>query len=275
MTKLIFKKNLNFWQIASFSRSKKLDFKNVLIQALNQNVLIDENKELLEKFIHSFENKKNIQSQLFQDVFASFIIEEKFDKTFLEFGATDGFELSNSFMLEKDLQWKGVLSEPSPQWHKSLKENRKKSKIITKCIWSETGKKLEFFMSDMGALSTIKDFVENDKISIPQNTNDRIKSGKIISVETISLNDVILQYFDGKSPSYISIDTEGSEYEILKSFDFKKYKPIFFTIEHNYTELENKIDNLMFSNNYIRIFQKLTAFDSWFVLKDTFKPLNI
>ena len=268
MTKLIFKKNLNFWQIASFARSKKLDFKNVLIQALNQNVLIDKNKEFLKKFINSFENKKNIQSQLFQDVFASFIIEEKFDKTFLEFGATDGFELSNSFMLEKDLQWRGVLSEPSPQWHKSLIKNRKESKILTKCIWSETGKKLEFFMSDIGTLSTIKDFVENDKSSIPQNTNDRIKSGKIIFVETISLNDVIFQYFDGKAPSYISIDTEGSEYEILKSFDFKKYKPIFFTIEHNYTELENKIDKLMFSNNYVRIFSKLTAFESWFVLKE-------
>ncbi len=268
MTKLIFKKNLNFWQIASFARAKKLDFKNVLTQAYNQNVLIDEDKEFLKKFIDSFENKKDIQSQLFQDVFASFIVGEKFAKTFLEFGATDGFELSNSFMLEKNLMWNGVLSEPSPQWHTSLIENRKKSKIITKCIWSETGKKLEFFMSEMGALSTIKNFVENDKISIPENTNDRIKSGKIISVETISLNDVFLEYFNDKSPSYVSIDTEGSEYEILKSFDFKKYKPLVFTIEHNYTELEDKIDQLMFSNNYVRIFQKLTAFDSWYVLKD-------
>ena len=55
-----------------------------------------------------FENKKDIQSQLFQDVFASFIVGEKFSKTFLEFGATDGFELSNSFMLEKNLMWNGV-----------------------------------------------------------------------------------------------------------------------------------------------------------------------
>ena len=51
-------------------------------------------------------------------------------------------------MLEILLGWKGVLSEPSPQWHELLKENRKNTKIIKKCIWSESGKILDFFMSD-------------------------------------------------------------------------------------------------------------------------------
>ncbi len=268
MIKLNFKKELNFWQVASFARSKQIDFKEVLIQAFNQNVLIDENKDLLKRFINSFDGKKNIQSQIFQDVFAAFIVENKFEKTFLEFGATDGFELSNSFMLEKNLFWKGILSEPSPQWHEILKKNRKDTKVIKKCIWSETGKNLDFFMSEVGSLSTINDFIDNDKTSLPQNTFDRKKSGKIISVETISLNDLISKYFNDKSPSYISIDTEGSEFEILKSFDFNKYKPIVLTIEHNYTNLQKKIDELMYAKNYVRIFNNLTAFDAWYVLKD-------
>ena len=52
---------------------------------------------------------------------------------------------------------------------------------------------------------------------MPINTKDRIKNGKIISVKKISLNDVIEKNFNFKTPSYISIDTEGSEYEILKT----------------------------------------------------------
>ena len=266
MFKVDFKnKPTNFPELASFAKKKKLDHELFLRQAYDQNVLLEENKELLASFIDNFKGKKNIQSQLYQDVFASFIIGDKFDKTFLEFGATDGFELSNSYLLENSLAWKGVLSEPSPQWHECLKKNRKNTKIITKCIWKETGKKLDFFMSDFGELSTLNDFIESDIDSIPENTLERKKGGKIISVETISLNDVIKEYFNNKCPSYISIDTEGSEYEILKSFDLDTYKPKLFTIEHNFTKNESKIDELLISNGYVRIFRKLTVFDAWYV----------
>ena len=53
-------------------------------------------------------------------------------------------------------------------------------------------------------------------------------------VETITLNDLIAENTDKKSIDYISIDTEGSEYEIIKNFDFNKYAVEIFTIEHNY-----------------------------------------
>ena len=96
----------------------------------------------------------------------------------------------------------------------------------------------------------------------------RKQKGKIICVETISLNDVINEYFNDECPSYISIDTEGSEYEILESFNFDKYRPKLFTIEHNHTENELKIDEFLISNNYRRIFRKLTAFDAWYVASE-------
>ena len=261
-------KPVNFFQIASFAKNTKLDNKLLLKQALNQNAFEEENKELLSSFIQSFNEAKNTKSQLFQDIFASFIVDEKFEKTFLEFGATDGIELSNTYMLENSLFWKGALSEPSEQWHDALKKNRENSKIITKCIWKESGKKLDFFMSDNGPYSTINDFIDNDKISMPKNNELRKKKGKIISVETISLNKVIKEYFNDNCPSYISIDTEGSELEILVSFNMDKYRPKLFTIEHNYTENESKIDEFLTSNNYVRIFRKLTAFDAWYVASE-------
>ena len=258
-------KRVDFFILATFAKKNNLNHKECLIQAFNQNVLIEDNVDLLKNFIDSFENIEQINSQLYQDVFASFIVGEKFEKTYLEFGATDGFNLSNSYMLENSFNWKGVLSEPSPQWHEALIKNRKNSDIVTKCIWKESGKKLDFFMSDQGELSTLKDFIESDKISMPGNTEVRKKSGKTISVETISLNDVIKKYFNNICPSYISIDTEGSEYEILKSFNLKKFRPQLFTIEHNHTDTEAKIDEHLIANGYIRIFRKLTAFDAWYI----------
>ena len=110
---------------------------------------------------------------------------------------------------------------------------------------------------------------------MPGNTQERSKSGKKIIVKTISLNDIIEKKFNSKIPSYISIDTEGSEYEILKNFNFKKYRPLVFTIEHNFTELQLKIDELMCLNEYTRVFKSLTAFDAWYVTKDVFNEINI
>ena len=266
----MFKINFNnekveFHRLAVTAKKNKLNHKECLMQAFNQNVLVEDNKDLLKNFIDSFDKIEKVYSQLYQDAFASFLIGDKYDKSYLEFGATDGLDLSNSYLLENSYNWKGVLSEPSVQWHELLKRNRKNTQIITKCIWKESGKKLDFFMSDNGELSTLKDFVESDKSSMPGNTDLRKKSGKMISVETISLNDVIKEYFNDICPSYISIDTEGSEYEILKSFNLKKFRPKFFTIEHNFTENESKIDELLIINGYVRIFRKLTSFDAWYI----------
>ena len=272
----MFKINFNnekveFHRLAVTAKKNKLNHKECLMQAFNQNVLVEDNKDLLKNFIDSFDKIEKVYSQLYQDAFASFLIGDKYDKSYLEFGATDGLDLSNSYLLENSYNWKGVLSEPSVQWHELLKKNRNNTQIITKCIWKESGKKLDFFMSDAGELSTLKDFLESDKISMPDNNQMRKESGKTISVETISLNDLVREYFNNICPSYISIDTEGSEYEILKAFDLNKYRPKVFTIEHNFTENHTKLDELLISNGYVRIFRKLTAFDAWYISSEVLK----
>ena len=167
-----------------------------------------------------------------------------------------------------------MLCEPSPQWHDILKKNRPNTKIVTECIWNISNKKLRFFVSDVGVLSTLEEFKESDKLSIPGNTKSRIEKGNVVIVNTISLNELIEKEFKGKSPSYISIDTEGSEFEILKGFDFKKYDPVCFTIEHNFTNLQKDIDEIMKSNNYLRIFKEITAFDAWYVRNDVLNELQ-
>ena len=259
----------NFVELSDFAISNNLDIYELLQNALFKEVLIAEEHKLLSDFVKSVSNKnKKIKSQLLQDAFASFIVGDLFDKTFLEFGATDGISLSNSYMLENNFEWTGVLAEPSPQWHKELKNNRPNTKIITDCIWKKSGEKLNFFVSEVGVLSTLDDFKHNDLSTMPGNTELRTQDGKVVKVKTISINDVMEKHLNGNAPSYLSIDTEGSEYEILKSLDFKKYRPVVFTIEHNYTNLENKIDKLMISKGYTRVFRKVTAFDAWYVRND-------
>lgn len=218
-------------------------------------------------YIYLIANNKLSQSQLYQDLFVLFILNEKKDGVFLEFGATDGKSLSNSYLLENQFDWQGVLIEPSPQWHEKLKNNRPNSTVIEKCIYSETGKVLDFFVSDKGAYSTIDKFKESDLLSMPGNTKARIQNGYNTKVNSISLNDVFIKYFNSSRIDYMSVDTEGSEYEILKNFDFKSFGPKIVTVEHNFTEEGQRIDELFFQNGYVRYFKEHTQFDAWYVLQ--------
>ena len=53
---------------------------------------------------------------------------------------------------------------------------------------------------------------------------------------------------------YLSLDTEGSEYEILKGFDFSKYTFGYIDVEHNFEEpTRTHIRNLLEENGYIYI----------------------
>ena len=267
MTKINFNgTKIDFWKTVVFSGQKNIPISIILEQAYEQKSLIDENNKLLLKFINFLKTcKSQTFSQLLQDLFASFIINKNFDNTFLEFGATDGKSLSNTYTLENELQWTGTLAEPDVQWFDSLKKNRPKANIITKCVWKKSGEKMNFFSSNIGEYSTLDNFRYSEKDSLPENTYARNKNGKNFEVETISLNEVIKNEFNDVSPSYISVDTEGSEFEILNAFNFSKYHPVVFTVEHNFTELQNKIDKLMFQNGYLRVFRHLTVFDAWYV----------
>ena len=86
-----------------------------------------------------------------------------------------------------------------------------------------------------------------------------------VPVQTISLNDLLDEFDAPDEIDYMSVDTEGSELEILSAFDFSKRQVKLFTIEHNFTPLRAEIYNLMTSKGYVRRFPEYTRFDDWYV----------
>ena len=73
----------------------------------------------------------------------------------------------------------------------------------------------------------------------------RLEQYRELEVLTISLNDVFETCFDGQPIEYMSVDTEGSELQILSTFAFDRYHPSVVTIEHNHTVAEPKLDQLL------------------------------
>ncbi len=84
-------------------------------------------------------------------------------------------------------------------------------------------------------------------------------------MRTISLIDLLEKNNAPEVIDYLSIDTEGSEFEILSAIDFNKYKFSVITCEHNYTEQREKIFQLLTSAGYRRVFENISKYDDWYI----------
>lgn len=199
------------------------------------------------------------RSQLGQDLFVLYQLQYKSAGYFVEFGATNGISHSNSYLLEKEFDWSGILAEPARVWHRELSVNRT-AHIERKCVWSHSDQKLIFNETSIPEISTISSFSDTDM------HGENRKSGKKYEVNTISLNELLEKYDAPETMDYLSIDTEGSELDILKNFDFEKYRFRVITVEHNFTESRQAIFDLLSKNGYERVFEFVSQFDDWYVL---------
>ena len=199
------------------------------------------------------------KSQFRQDLFILSQLDFKKNGFFVEFGASDGIQGSNSYLLEKNFGWDGILAEPVKSWHERLNLSRSVN-IESKCLWKVSGEKLLFNeIDEMKQLSTIDSFADSDS-----NASFR-KNGNRYLVETISLLDLLDKFNAPKYIDYLSLDTEGSEYEIIKDFDFEKYKFKIITCEHNNSSIRQDIFHLLESKGYKRKETNFSKFDDFYI----------
>ena len=73
----------------------------------------------------------------------------------------------------------------------------------------------------------------------------------------------------------MSIDVEGSEYAVIKNFDFSKYRFNFIAIEHLYfsDETHTAVSALFEDAGYRRILKEFSGDDSFYVPADSAQDL--
>lgn len=206
-------------------------------------------------------------SQIFQDLFVAWVLRDKQQGFFCEFGATDGVSLSNTLHLERDLGWSGICAEPARGWHEALARNRPTTRLETMCVWSKTGQTLQFTESAKREYSTIGSFSGSD---------DHAKKrgdAQSYAVQTISLNDLLTRHGAPADLDYLSMDTEGSELQILEALDFARFKPRVLTIEHNFMPNRLRIHALLLAQGYQRVLPECSQFDDWYLAAGTPLPV--
>lgn len=198
-------------------------------------------------------------SQLNQDLWVLYETNFKRKGFFVDFGSTDGKEINNTYLLEKNYDWTGIVCEPNPFYHENLKLNRN-CNIDFKCVYSRSNANLKFLcVNNAEDLSTIGQYA-----SLDEHASKR-RNSEVLNVSTISLLDLLDKYNAPKEIDYLSIDTEGSEYDILNAFDFDKYNFKLITVEHNYTHYREEIYKLLSSKGYSRVYMNYSQWDDWYI----------
>jgi FkbM family methyltransferase len=204
------------------------------------------------------------KSQFLQDIFVLSLFGFKKKGYFVEVGATDGVNFSNSYLLEKEFDWQGIVVEPSVQFHEVLKKNRV-CNIDYRLIHYPSGKTLQFTESINTGLS-------HAKLYESTNLDYLIGKSRTNYITTVSLDDLLEEYNAPNIIDYLSIDIEGSEYNCLANFSFSRIFKV-ITVEHNYREDRQLIYDLLNRKGYERVHSQISNVDDWYVHRDYYSEM--
>lgn len=197
---------------------------------------------------------KESRAQFLQDVFALLLSKGKRGGYFVEFGACDGLLISNTWLLENKFGWRGILSEPARTWQDSLKQNRN-CIIDTRCVWTESGQ-IKSFGEFVG------DSYKTESSVLDENSPP---TSQRYDVETVSLSDLLEQHGAPQHIDFMSIDVEGSEFEILDGFPFDRYSFEFLCVEHRKEEEVARIRGLLEAAGYTQILRSSSGHDGFYI----------
>lgn len=191
------------------------------------------------KFKFRIPKPKAYYSQCGQDGFVLGFFKNKKDGFFIEIGAHNGIACSNTKKLE-ELGWKGICVEPNPNVFKDLVINRPNCDNYNVAIGNNSGKfnftKITGYSEMLSGLT--EEYEEAHLQRIEREVNEHGGTIEIIPIKVMTFDELMSNHAGIKTIDYISIDTEGNEFKILKSIDFKKHDIKVLSVENNYDDSE-------------------------------------
>lgn len=176
---------------------------------------------------------------------------------FVDVGCADGEKINNTYLLEQN-GWKGICIDAFPKNF----ANRPNSIVEKAVLYSEKDVEVDFIVPNEPELSGIPQHLSHCfRDRVINNAQQQYK------FKTALLTDILDKHGAPSFINYLSLDIEGAEYEVLRTFNFDKYKFGTLSIEHNYDEpRRTQIRDLMTEKGYSLC--KDVAFDDWYVKTD-------
>ena len=162
-------------------------------------------------------------SQSYEDLIIDRILGNKKDGSYLDIGAFDPHDLSNTRRFY-DRGWRGCNIEPEPSRHQRFMQERPGDINLNMGISDSEGR-LVFYDMVPGALSTFSEQRARELIQMGGKLNREIE------VPVTTMREVFSKWLKGKTVDFCTIDTEGMDLKVLKSNDWTKYRPRVLCVE--------------------------------------------
>lgn len=155
---------------------------------------------------------------------------------FVDIGAYNGITISNTYFFEKELGWTGICVEPIPSVFKDLKRNRK-CHLVEGCVTNWSGEGIFYMIT--GTCQMLSGLVNKyDPRHVERIHREIAQYGgkaEFINVKCYLFNDLLEQH-GITHVNFLSIDTEGGEFDILTTIDFNRFQIDVITLENNFQD---------------------------------------
>ena len=190
-------------------------------------------------------------SQAGEDLSVNYILQQLnvTTLTYLDVGANDPIEFSNTYFFYLKGH-RGVLVEPNVDLCQKLREVRPRDETLPAGIGMTAAKEADYYLLNYPGLNT---FSKEQADRLVETTKGRVTIKQVIKVPLLNINDVMEDHFRG-APSFLSVDTEGLDLAILKSIDYRRYRPKVIcaeTLVINSTKVIAEIPDFMASQGYV------------------------
>jgi len=174
---------------------------------------------------------------------------------YIDVGCNHPIKFNNTYLLYKR-GWNGINVDSDVKSINEFKKLRKDDYNVCNLVSNSKKKINYYFYHDRSALNTVDKKLVHSR---------RTKPKKIIKMMTSNLENILKESpFNNKKINLLSIDIENHEYEVLKKFNFNKYKIDMIVTEYLNLKskkletqnqslqfiLKSKIYKLLKKNNY-------------------------
>jgi hypothetical protein len=167
---------------------------------------------------------------------------------FVEAGGHNGTRGSNTLLLEIFYGWTGLMVEPDAALFAQMKKSRPKVACENVCLYDRPVKVA--FMDGVDGCGGILPHLSPSK-------NSRWGVGKPLVMQAEPLADLLKKHSAPTYIDYLSLDTEGSEFFVLRDFSFDQYKFGVITVEGD------SCNSLLKSKGYQRVINDLNKEAPW------------